>query len=658
MQEVIKRFIDCNVPTQVCNLKCPYCYVGQVDGFSGRIKPIEHTPAEVRAALSRKRMGGIIFINFCGTGETLLGEDILPIIQEVLKEGHFVQIVTNGTINKRFEEISEWDRELLERLLIKFSYHYTELKRLEKLNDFFSNVITSRNAGCSVSVEITSGDDMVPYIDEMKQICVEKLGALPHVTVARNNASPTNKLLTNYSEEEYVSAWSSFHSDLFDLKMKLYGERREEYCFGGEWTFYLYLSNGDLKQCYNGEVIDNIFEDVTKPIHLKPIGRGCPEPYCFNGHAWMTLGCIPGRSIPSYADIRNRKTSDGHEWLTERAKNFFSHKLEENNITYANVDSNSKVLLLGDSISKGYREIVRDMLEDRVEVYYPDGITTFTTGLLRYMHEIAEKLFIGSNIDVVYFNAGLWDVLRIDGDEPLVSREEYQKNLQRIIGRIRFLFPNAQIVFATTTPVLEEFAKYEFLRLNEDIEEYNNIARCIMEQNHVYIHDLNKVVNENINDDYIDFTHFTNKGYRLIAQEVASCISSILNDSHKKADADMVAVVDQKIRKDYGLLSKKRVVVYGGGDYGEKVISELKKREIMPILICDKSKAKQKQLIHGLSVVSPERYRNEICIREEDLLIIAVKNLHIVRNIIQEFSDIEGLDICTYKIFSDILSTS
>ena len=108
--DTIKRFIDCNVPTQICNLHCPYCYVGQVNGFSGKIEPIKYSPELVRAALSKKRMGGLILINFCGTGETLLGEDILPIVHEVLKEGHFVQVVTNGTISKRFDEIASWDK--------------------------------------------------------------------------------------------------------------------------------------------------------------------------------------------------------------------------------------------------------------------------------------------------------------------------------------------------------------------------------------------------------------------------------------------------------------------------------------------------------------------------------------------------------------------
>lgn len=651
MKDLIKRFIDCNVPTQVCNLKCDYCYVGQIDGFSGKIKPIEHSPAEVRAALSKKRMGGIIFINFCGTGETLLGSDILPIIHEILKEGHYVQIVTNGTINKRFEEISGWDEELLERLLIKFSYHYTELKRLKKLDDFFKNIIRSREAGCSISVEITSGDGMIPYIDEMKQACLDRLGALPHVTVARANTSQTLPLLTRYSKEEYASIWEDFHSELFDLKMKLYGKKREEYCYGGEWTFYLYLSNGDLRQCYKGEIIDNIFKDVNRPIRFKPIGRGCREPYCYNGHAWMTLGCIPGMDIPAYADMRNRVTDGGEEWLTKKASEFLSHKLEENNFTYENVSEVPKVLLLGDSISKGYREMVADKLMNKANVFYPEEITTYSPHILRYIHEIAEKLSIGSNLDVVYFNVGLWDVLRIDGDEPLVSQEEYKRNLQRIINRMQFLFPNARIIFATSTPVLEELAKYDFIRRNEDIDAYNKAACEVMQQNQVLIHDLHQLANEYLGDNYVDFTHFNEEGYRILSEKVSAYILCHLTADAEKENDQTMDVADKKIRNDMELLFQRRIVIYGAGDYGERVFHALDAMGVKPYVFCDKSKIKQGQTVNGVPVISPEKYLNAIGVPETDLVVIAIKNLHVARDIVQKFSAERGLSVCTYKIF-------
>lgn len=655
MKELIKRFIDCNVPTQVCNLACPYCYVGQVKGFSGKIRTIDHTPAEVRTALSQKRMGGIIFINFCGTGETLLGDEILPIVHEILREGHFVQIVTNGTISKRFDELAGWDRELLSRLLVKFSYHYSEFLRLNLLDVFFDNVLKVRDAGCSFSVEITSGDGMIPYIDEMKQLCLEKCGAMPHVTVARNNADPSDKLLTGCSVDDYKNIWGTFDSALFDVKMKLYGEKRKEFCYGGEWTFYLYLSNGDLKQCYKGAVIDNIFEDVTRPIHFKPVGRECPEPYCYNGHAWMTLGCIPGMDIPSYADVRNRILADGTGWLTERAREFFSHKLEENNTIYDNTSDIPKVLFLGDSISKGYRGYILRKCVGKIDVYYPNEITTFSTHMLRYIQEYADKLSIGTNIDIVYFNTGLWDVLRINGDDPLVSLKEYERNLKKIVYRLRYVFPNAKLVFATTTPVREELATFDFSRLNSDIEMYNAAACRIMDYEHIAVHDLNKFTAQLLIGQYIDFTHYTEEGYMTIAEEIVQYIDVVIKNTVSEKQYGTSRIMDEQIQSDPDILSKKRVIIYGGGDYGERVIKELRQRNVTPFAICDQSEKKQGQSISGVQIISPERYMREIFVENMDILIVAISNPHSMLEVIKKFETTQGLNICTYNIFQPFI---
>lgn len=113
----IRRFIDIYIPTEVCNFRCSYCYISQRDNkTSAKIEQITHTPAEIREALSVKRLGGICLLNFCAGGETLLGTEILPIVKELIMEGHYVSIITNGTMTKRFLEVMEWSREVREKL--------------------------------------------------------------------------------------------------------------------------------------------------------------------------------------------------------------------------------------------------------------------------------------------------------------------------------------------------------------------------------------------------------------------------------------------------------------------------------------------------------------------------------------------------------------
>ena len=83
-------------------------------------------------------------------------------------------------------EVEQFQPEFLKRLFFKFSFHYLELKRLGWMERFFENVKRVRDAGVSFTVEITPSDELVPYIDEIKQVCMEHLGTYCHITIARS----------------------------------------------------------------------------------------------------------------------------------------------------------------------------------------------------------------------------------------------------------------------------------------------------------------------------------------------------------------------------------------------------------------------------------------------------------------------------------------
>ena len=334
-EEKIKRFIDCNVPVTTCNLRCHYCYITQQRKFSDALPVFKYTPEHMAKALSKERLGGICCLNLCGNGETLLPPEMTDIIRCFLEEGHYVMVVTNGTVSKRFDEIVQLPKELLERLLFKFSFQYLELKRLKMMEKFFDNIRKVREAGCSFSLELTPSDEVIPEIEEMKKICLEQVGALCHVTVARDNTKYELPILTNYSREEYKKIWSQFDSKMFEYKLSVFNQKRREFCYAGDWTCTLDLATGDLRQCYCGEVLQNVFEDIDSPIHFRPVGHKCPESHCYNAHAFLTFGAIPEHKAPFYAEMRNRVEKDGSEWLTPRMKAFLSTKLKESNKEYA-----------------------------------------------------------------------------------------------------------------------------------------------------------------------------------------------------------------------------------------------------------------------------------------------------------------------------------
>ena len=343
----IKRFIDLYVPVESCTFRCHYCYITHHRLFSNKLPVLKYTAEQVRAGLSKERMGGPCLINICGGGETLLPPQVIGYIRALLEEGHYVMVVTNASVTKRFEEMAQFPPELMKRLFFKFSYHYLQLKERGLLDRFVSNVKMMSDAGASYTIEATPSDELIPYIDEMKDFSVRNFGAVNHITVARNEAAKGNlPILTNYSNSEYKHIWSTFKSEFFEYKFSIFNKKRTEFCYAGDWSFVINIGTGIMQQCYCSYYEQNILDDPTKPIKFIPVGNNCNQYHCYNGHAFLCLGDIPEHEAPTYATIRNRVCLDGTEWLKPEMKSFMSSRLKESNREYSNSEKkriNSKI---------------------------------------------------------------------------------------------------------------------------------------------------------------------------------------------------------------------------------------------------------------------------------------------------------------------------
>lgn len=332
--EQIKRFIECLVPITNCNLKCSYCYIIQ-EGRRGKMESrFEYSPEHIGAALSKKRLGGTCYISICGAGETLILKEIPLIAEQILKQGHYVNITTNGTINERIDEITALPSPLLKRLHFAFSFHYLELVRVGKLDDFFENIKKVREAGCSCLVQLNLCDEYLPFLDQIKTVCEENTGAAPQLAVTRNEFAQKITLRTKYTPEEYFALGSAFESPLFDFTMKNFMVRRKEFCYAGDWSFKLYLDTGVMLKCYNSKSGQNIFKDLQKPIRFNAIGNHCRSRYCVNSSHFLSLGVIPGLLTPSYAALRDRPQA---HWYSPDMKDFLNGKLENGNLQYGTI---------------------------------------------------------------------------------------------------------------------------------------------------------------------------------------------------------------------------------------------------------------------------------------------------------------------------------
>jgi organic radical activating enzyme len=339
-RDILHKFIEIGIPSTVCNLRCHYCYVGQqMDQDKGVLHKFQYSPDYVANALSERRLGGQCLLNFCGAGETLLPPEMPSYIKAILRENHFVSIVTNMTVTKRIDKILNAPKEYLERLFFKCSFHYLEMKRLNLLNKFCDNINKVRDAGCSISIELVPNDELVPYIDEIKEFSLEKFGSLPHTTITRNEEKKSTSdlpILTSYTKEEFERTWDdSFRSEFFSFKKRLWDLKIHEFCYAGKWTFALNFINGEVKQCYSSQnKFQNIYKNINEPIIEYPVALSCLEPFCYNCQSFVSLGVIPDWKLETYADIRDKICIDGSHWLTPRVRNFFSQKLYENNKEY------------------------------------------------------------------------------------------------------------------------------------------------------------------------------------------------------------------------------------------------------------------------------------------------------------------------------------
>ena len=182
------------------------------------------------------------------------------------------------------------------------------------------------------------------------------------------------------------------------------------------------------------------------------------------------------------------------------------------------------LLLIGDSIRMGYDKAVQNTLEGKAKVYFPTENCRFASYVLRYLHEY-KTLMNGEKVDVLHWNAGLWDCLRLFEEEPHTPIEVYAYYIDRICLRIKKIFPDAKVIFATSTAVLSEKMSKDFKRYNEEIEAYNQAAVEVVKKHGFAINDLYAISTSLTGDAHSDPVHYyTAVGTKAFADQVLSYV--------------------------------------------------------------------------------------------------------------------------------------
>ena len=332
-QHKIKRFIECLLPVTACNLKCSYCYIMQRNCRNMKMATLFYSPEQIGQACNQNRWGGPCYFSICGAGETTLQPELPEIAFQILKQGHYVNITTNGTITKQLIAILNRCKPYIQNLHISFSFHYLELKRLNLMDVFFNNFQLCKNQGASVLLQFNMCDEYIPYLSEIETLSKKYAGALPQIAATRkeNDNLREIELYSKFSPSQYHKLGEKFHSPLFDFTMKNFNVKRKEFCYAGDWGGVLNLSTGIFKRCYESSIFQNVFKNPSAPIRFLAIGKGCQSPFCMNSSHFMSLGIIPELSTPTYAQLRNRPQA---KWYTPVLEQALSSKLIDSNLQY------------------------------------------------------------------------------------------------------------------------------------------------------------------------------------------------------------------------------------------------------------------------------------------------------------------------------------
>ena len=173
----------------------------------------------------------------------------------------------------------------------------------------------------------------------------------------------------------------------------------------------------------------------------------------------------------------------------------------------------------------GLRTRVADRLAGKAAVIGSSENGGDSTSVLAHLDEWVLR----QKPDVVHLNCGLHDLKRFKKDgRHQVEIDGYVDNLRKIVSRIRE-GTDAAIVFADTTPILDDrHARRgaDFDRTYADVRKYNASAIALMGELGVPVHDLHWVVEQGGAETMLgpDGTHYTDAGSDRLAEAVADCV--------------------------------------------------------------------------------------------------------------------------------------
>ncbi len=187
--------------------------------------------------------------------------------------------------------------------------------------------------------------------------------------------------------------------------------------------------------------------------------------------------------------------------------------------------SRRRILLIGDSITRSYRDRVQDLFKpDRIAVDKLCGSRCAGDPVLTAELDLATGPLNGYTYDVIHFNNGLHGGC----NDTRIDLDTYQKGIREIVAVLRRNQPQAKLVLVTSTPmsVRGDFSFVIDEKLNDFVLERNAFLRTYAAENGYLLHDLYARVAGNPDFPQTDGVHFE----ACAAKKLGDCVAQYIRD--------------------------------------------------------------------------------------------------------------------------------
>lgn len=181
-------------------------------------------------------------------------------------------------------------------------------------------------------------------------------------------------------------------------------------------------------------------------------------------------------------------------------------------------ENKERILIIGDSISCGYRSWVNRELEGKI---YADGLGTSKSLDNDHFLKLIEYV-IGqqSNCKLIQFNNGLhgWHL----------SKQAYKEHYLSFVRYFKENHPDKKLVLALSTPVRNRENILQLAERNEEVILRNQAVLEIAEREGICVNDLYSMVIDHPEYYSADGVHLTEEGYKVLAKQCVKVIADAI----------------------------------------------------------------------------------------------------------------------------------